>query len=77
MEKVSKVDVLAEIEDVIRNMPPREELHFHNPEGQGLVFDYFDGIRKQIELAKTELFFVDPYLDSDFVSRYLPQVDLA
>jgi hypothetical protein len=42
--------------------------------GQGLVFDYFDEIRKQIALTTTDLFFVDPYLDSDFVSRYLPHV---
>ena len=40
--------------------------------GHGLVFDYFDEVRKLIELAKTELFFVDPYLDAEFVSNYLP-----
>ena len=28
--------------------------------GQGLVFDYFDEIRKQIALAKSALFIVDP-----------------
>jgi hypothetical protein len=39
---------------------------------KGLVFDYFDEIRKQIEIAKTDLLFIDPYLDADFVSRYLP-----
>jgi hypothetical protein len=38
----------------------------------GMVFDYFDGIRQIIQLAKKDLFFVDPYLDADFVSRYLP-----
>jgi hypothetical protein len=42
--------------------------------GQGLVFDYFDEIRKLIETAVTEIFFVDPYLDAEFVSRYLPHV---
>ena len=42
--------------------------------GQGLVFDYFDEIRKIIALANTDLLFVDPYLDADFVSRYLPHV---
>ena len=41
---------------------------------QGQVFDYFDEMRKIIETARTEVFFVDPYLDSGFVSRYLPQV---
>jgi hypothetical protein len=42
--------------------------------GQGYVFDYFDEIRKLVELATTDLFFIDPYLDADFVSRYLPHV---
>jgi hypothetical protein len=40
----------------------------------GRFFDYFDEIRKIIELAKEDLLFVDPYLDSEFVSRYLPHV---
>jgi hypothetical protein len=41
---------------------------------QGAVFDYFDEIRKAIEAATQEVFFVDPYLDPDFVSRYFPHV---
>jgi hypothetical protein len=40
----------------------------------GMVFDYFDEIRKMIELSKQELFFIDPYLDAEFISRYLPHV---
>lgn len=40
----------------------------------GMVFDYFDEVRKVIELAKEDLLFVDPYLDAEFVSRYLPHV---
>jgi len=40
----------------------------------GLVFDYFDEIRKQIEIAKVDILFIDPYLDADFISRYLPHV---
>jgi hypothetical protein len=40
----------------------------------GGVFDYFDEIRKVIEAAKLDLLFVDPYLDAEFVSRYLPHV---
>lgn len=40
----------------------------------GMVFDYFDELRKIIELANQDLLFVDPYLDADFVSRYLPHV---
>lgn len=41
---------------------------------QGAVFDYFDEVRKLVQTAKSELLFVDPYLDAEFVSRYLPQV---
>lgn len=42
--------------------------------GQGGVFRYFDEVRKVIESAKINLLFVDPYLDAEFVSRYLPHV---
>src|SRR5882724_7854626 len=42
--------------------------------GHGMVFDYFDEIRKIVEGANKDLFFVDPYLDADFVSRYLVHV---
>jgi hypothetical protein len=38
---------------------------------QGMVFEYFDEIRKIIETAAQDLLFVDPYLDADFVARYL------
>jgi hypothetical protein len=41
---------------------------------QGLVFDYFDEIRKIIEIAKQDVLFVDPYLDAEFVSRYLSHI---
>ena len=40
----------------------------------GAVFDYFDEVRKALGAAQIELFFVDPYLDSEFVSRYLTQI---
>lgn len=43
--------------------------------GHGRVFDYFDEVRKIIETAKQDLLFVDPYLDAEFVSRYLPHVN--
>ena len=39
-----------------------------------MVFDYFDEIRRVIEVAKSDILFVDPYLDADFVSRYLSHV---
>ncbi len=42
--------------------------------GQGSVFNYFDEIRKIIETAKIDILFVDPYLDAEFVARYLPNV---
>ena len=42
--------------------------------GQGAVFDYFDELRKLIETATQDLLFVDPYLDAEFVSRYLSHV---
>lgn len=41
---------------------------------KGRVFDYFDGLRKVIQEAQVEVFFVDPYLDAEFVSHYLPHV---
>jgi hypothetical protein len=44
------------------------------PVSQGLVFEYFDEIRKIVETAKKDLLFVDPYLDAEFVSRYLGHV---
>ncbi|HEY1525523.1 MAG TPA: hypothetical protein VGH51_04730 [Candidatus Angelobacter sp.] len=40
----------------------------------GMTFDYFDEIRKIIEVAKEDLIFVDPYLDAEFVSRYLGHI---
>jgi hypothetical protein len=41
---------------------------------QGAVFDYFDEVRKMVERASSEVLFVDPYLDAEFVSRYLPSL---
>ena len=40
----------------------------------GKPFDYFDEIRKNTQMASSDLLFVDPYLDAEFVSRYLPQI---
>lgn len=40
----------------------------------GEVFDYFDELRRIVEMAKQDLLFVDPYLDAEFVSRYLGHV---
>jgi hypothetical protein len=41
---------------------------------RGMVFNYFDEVRKIIEIAKEDLFFIDPYLDAEFISRYLPHM---
>ncbi len=139
---MNDIDLLAEIEDILRVMPPKQTLHHQSEEnfgwlgravaaiarwdsvqgvaarafvtqfhdvmaipsekgfvglmsvlhearsdlrmrtlgptniavGQGLVFDYFDEIRKLIELAQNDVLFIDPYLDADFVSRYLPHL---
>lgn len=142
MSSLTPEQLLAEVEDVLRTMPPRETFGNHTPEhfswlgraqavvrlwnpiqapffdghiakvnsrsardveagipavlttlnqvrhelrmqtvgpmtvavGTGAVFDYFDEVRKTIETAKVDLLFVDPYLDAEFVSRYLPHV---
>ena len=36
--------------------------------------DFFEALRKVEEMAKKEIFFVDPYLDAEFVARFLPHV---
>ena len=41
---------------------------------KGSVFDYFDEVRKVVQTAKMDIFFIDAYLDADFVSRYLPHI---
>jgi hypothetical protein len=41
---------------------------------QGSVFKYFDNIQKIVKETRKDLFFIDTYLDVDFVSRYLPYV---
>ena len=42
--------------------------------GSGLPFDYFDEVRKILEVARQDVLFVDPYLDAEFVSRYIGHV---
>lgn len=139
---MTKEELLAEIEDVLRTMPPRETLRHPQPEnfawlgrlsaaieawdmtkapslilaknqfhnqlareaqegyrklmtllyqaqsdlrmktvgpinsviGKGKVFEYFDLVRRVIETASNDLFFIDNYLDADFVATYLPHV---
>ena len=40
----------------------------------GQIHQYFDEVRKIIEQATSNILFVDPYLNADFVTRYLPHV---
>lgn len=42
---------------------------------RGMEFDYFDRIRKIIEQANSEIFFVDPYINAEFVSNYMGFID--
>ena len=41
----------------------------------GAVFEYFDEVRKIITTAKSEVFFVDPYADPEFVAKFFTQLD--
>ena len=41
---------------------------------KGQTFDYFDEVRKLLVTAQNEVFFVDPYLSAEFVSRYFPHL---
>jgi hypothetical protein len=41
---------------------------------RGGRYDYFDELRKIIETARRDVLFVDPYLDAEFVSRYLSHI---
>jgi hypothetical protein len=40
----------------------------------GQPFEYFNEVRKLVQLAQTDLLFVDPYIDAEFIRRYLPHV---
>lgn len=42
--------------------------------GKGAVFDYFREVQEIICAATRDILFIDPYLDAEFVSTYLPQV---
>lgn len=41
---------------------------------QGKVFQYFEMITSKIETATADILFVDPYIDVEFIKRYLPFV---
>ncbi len=42
--------------------------------GQGQVFAYMDTLRKLLQMAKSDVLFVDRYINGDFVSDYLPHI---
>lgn len=42
--------------------------------GQGEVHDYFEEIRGIVARATQDILFIDPYIDAEFVTRYMPQV---
>lgn len=44
------------------------------PVGEGKIFTYHTGVRKIVEAANTEVFFVDLYISADFVSDYLADI---
>lgn len=41
----------------------------------GNVFDYFNETRKLLTLAKSDIFLIDPYVDSSVVSDYFATID--
>lgn len=40
----------------------------------GGTYQYFEEIRRLIELSTSEIFFIDPYINADFVSKYLVHI---
>jgi hypothetical protein len=41
---------------------------------RGQVHDYFEEVRQLIGASTTDILFIDPYIDAEFVERYLPQI---
>lgn len=60
------------IHEAIRNLQYKTGAGLNVAIEQGAVFSYFDSLRNVIEKAKADLFFIDPYLNADFVATYLP-----
>jgi len=57
-------------EDILLDLPYETSVSHR----VGMVFDYYDSVRKIIESANEEIFFVDPFFDANFVSRYIVHV---
>lgn len=66
--------LIAFIHEMRHDLCLRTQLTLNANVGTGAVFDYFDEIRKVIETAKQDVLFIDPYLDAEFASRYLPHI---
>lgn len=41
---------------------------------RGEVYNYFEELRQLIRAAEADILFIDPYIDAEFVERYLPQI---
>lgn len=66
--------LIAFLHEMRHDLCLRTQLTLNANVGTGAVFDYFDEIRKVIETAKQDVLFIDPYLDAEFASRYLPHI---
>ncbi|CAG0978975.1 hypothetical protein BURK2_01729 [Burkholderiales bacterium] len=42
-----------------------------------LVMDYFEDVREVLLTARKDVFFVDPYLDAELVSRYMANINIG
>ena len=75
---IYRYDALPQIFVILRQFISEIRLKMLGPVSSALssgqMFDYFDSIRKIIETATKDILFIDPYLDAEFVSRYLPYV---
>lgn len=73
-----RYDALPQIFVILRQLISEVRLKTLGPISSALssgqMFDYFDSVRKIIETATKDILFIDPYLDAEFVSRYLPHV---
>ncbi len=38
------------------------------------TYNYFEAVRKIVQMAKRDVLFVDPYMEADFVAAYVPHV---
>lgn len=59
----------------------RNDILIESPElassfiSKGETFKFFDGVRKIIDTAQDDILFIDPYINANFVSQYLPLIE--